>query len=69
MRTFRQTVLADVEPGAVAVHDRYQTYDSTQLGGLNHQLCLATCCATSPQRPSSTPTTPGPSSSPTNCAS
>lgn len=41
MRTFRQTVLADLEPGAVAVHDRYQNYDSAQLGGLNHQLCLA----------------------------
>lgn len=41
MKTFRQTVLADLEPGAVAVHDRYQAYDSTQLGSLNHQLCLA----------------------------
>jgi transposase len=41
MRTFRQTVLADLEPGAVAVHDRYQAYDSSQLGELNHQLCLA----------------------------
>lgn len=41
MKTFRQTVLADLEPGAVAVHDRYQNYDSTQLGDLNHQLCLA----------------------------
>lgn len=28
MKTFRQTVLADLEPGAVAVHDRYQAYDS-----------------------------------------
>ncbi|MFD0508104.1 transposase [Streptomyces chiangmaiensis] len=41
MRTFRQSVLADLEPGAVAVHDRYQAYDSAQLGELNHQLCLA----------------------------
>ncbi|MGW0633348.1 IS66 family transposase [Streptomyces sp. NPDC002758] len=41
MRTFRQTVPADLEPGAVAVHDRYQAYDSAQLGELNHQLCLA----------------------------
>ncbi|MGW1163850.1 IS66 family transposase, partial [Streptomyces sp. NPDC002519] len=41
MTTFRQTVLADLEPGAVAVHDRYQAYDSTQLGDLAHQLCLA----------------------------
>ncbi|MFI5800280.1 IS66 family transposase [Streptomyces sp. NPDC051677] len=40
-KTFRQTVLADLEPGAVAVHDRYQAYDSTQLGDLDHQLCLA----------------------------
>jgi transposase len=41
MTTFRQTVLADLEPGAVAVHDRYQAYDSAQLGELKHQLCLA----------------------------
>lgn len=41
MKTFRQTVLRDLEPGAVAVHDRYQVYDSAQLGDLNHQLCLA----------------------------
>jgi hypothetical protein len=41
MRTFRQSVLADLEPDAVAVHDRYQAYDSAQLGELNHQLCLA----------------------------
>lgn len=41
MATFRQTVLADLEDGAVAVHDRYQAYDSTQLGSLDHQLCLA----------------------------
>ncbi|MEV6674499.1 IS66 family transposase [Streptomyces sp. NPDC051162] len=41
MKTFRQTVLADLEPGAVTVHDRYHTYDSTQLGDLDHQLCLA----------------------------
>ena len=41
MRTFRQSVLADLEPGAVAVHDRYQNYDSAQLGTLTHQLCLA----------------------------
>jgi transposase len=41
MRTFRLSVLSDLEPGAVAVHDRYQAYDSSQLGELNHQLCLA----------------------------
>jgi len=41
IKTFRQTVLADLEPGAVAVHDRYQNYDSAQLGDLDHQLCLA----------------------------
>lgn len=41
MRTFRQTVLQDLEPGAVAVHDRYQPYDSAKLGELNHRLCLA----------------------------
>ncbi|WP_406191152.1 MULTISPECIES: transposase [unclassified Streptomyces] len=27
--------------GAVAVYDRYHNYDGTQLGSLNHQLCLA----------------------------
>jgi hypothetical protein len=31
-------VLADLGSGAVAVHDRYQAYDSAQLGELNHQL-------------------------------
>lgn len=41
MKTFRQTVLTDLEPGAVAVHDRYHNYDSKQLGDLDHQLCLA----------------------------
>jgi transposase len=41
MTSFRQTVLQDLEPDAVAVHDRYQAYDSAQLGDLNHQLCLA----------------------------
>lgn len=41
MRTFRQTVLQDLEPGAVAIHDRYQPYDSAKLGELNHRLCLA----------------------------
>ncbi|MET8538802.1 IS66 family transposase, partial [Streptomyces sp. NPDC005065] len=41
MKTFRQFVYRDLEPDAVIVHDRYQNYDSTQLGALNHQLCLA----------------------------
>src|SRR5436190_6912504 len=41
MTTFRQSVLADLEPGAIAVHDRYQNYDSAQLGTLTHQLRLA----------------------------
>jgi hypothetical protein len=69
MRTFRQSVLAELEPGAVAVHDRYQPYDSAQLGELKHQLCLPTYCAISPRPPSSTPTRPGPPSWPANCAS
>jgi transposase len=37
LRTSRQTFLHDLEPGVVAVHDRYQAYDSTRLGPLNHQ--------------------------------
>jgi transposase len=41
MATFRQTVLLDLEPDTVIVHDRYQNYDSAQLGELTHQLCLA----------------------------
>jgi hypothetical protein len=41
MKTFRQTVLADLEPGAVVVHDRYHTYDSAKLGIDAHQLCLS----------------------------
>ncbi|MFE7753402.1 IS66 family transposase, partial [Streptomyces sp. NPDC057428] len=41
MATFRNTVLQDLEPGTVIVHDRYQAYDSAQLGESTHQLCLA----------------------------
>lgn len=41
MKTFRQSVLADLEPGAVVVHDRYHTYDSGKLGIEAHQLCLS----------------------------
>jgi transposase len=39
MQTFRRFVYTDLEPEAVIV--RYQNYDSTQLGTLTHQLCLA----------------------------
>jgi hypothetical protein len=41
MATFRQTVLLDLEPDTVIVHDRYHNYDSAQLGELTHQLCMA----------------------------
>jgi hypothetical protein len=40
MATFRRFVYTDLEPDAVIVHDRYQNYDSKQLGTLTHQLCL-----------------------------
>jgi hypothetical protein len=36
--TFKAFVLAD-RAGAVVVHDRYQVYDSAELGELVHQLC------------------------------
>jgi transposase len=38
--TFKQFVFRELADEAVIVHDRYQNYDSTQLGELNHQLCL-----------------------------
>lgn len=41
MVTFRRFVYTDLEPDAVIVHDRYQNYDSAQLGELTHQLCLS----------------------------
>jgi transposase len=39
--TFKKFVFKELRPDAVIVHDRYQNYDSTELGELNHQLCLA----------------------------
>jgi hypothetical protein len=41
MASFRAFVYRDLEPDAVIVHDRYQNYDSAQLGRLKHQLCLS----------------------------
>jgi transposase len=41
LATFREFVFTDLSPDAVVVHDRYQNYDSAQLGTLAHQLCLA----------------------------
>ena len=38
--TFKASVLADLTD-SVIVHDRYQNYDSAQLGTLIHQLCCA----------------------------
>jgi transposase len=37
---FKAFVLAELS-GSVIVHDRYQNYDSTELGTLIHQLCTA----------------------------
>lgn len=43
--TFKAFVLKDLATsGAVVVHDRYQNYDSTELGELVHQLCCAHLC-------------------------
>ncbi|MFG2251002.1 IS66 family transposase, partial [Spirillospora sp. NPDC048823] len=39
LRTFTQSVIA--EATGVIVHDRYQNYDSAQLGEHEHQLCCA----------------------------
>jgi hypothetical protein len=39
--TFKQFVFAELGPDAVIVHNQYQNYDSTQIGVLHHQLCLA----------------------------
>jgi hypothetical protein len=39
--TFKAFVLAELAESAVIVHDRYQNYDSAQLGTLIHQLCCA----------------------------
>jgi transposase len=36
--TFKAFVFADLA-GSVIVHDRYQNYDSAELGTLTHQLC------------------------------
>jgi transposase len=40
LATFKAFVVADLS-GSVIVHDRYQNYDSAQLGTLVHQLCTA----------------------------
>jgi transposase len=40
MDTFKEFVFSKLAPDAVIVHDRYQNYDSAQLGTLTHQLCL-----------------------------
>jgi transposase len=37
--TFTASVLADLPPGAVIVHDRYQNYDCPPFDKLTHQLC------------------------------
>ena len=37
--TFKASVIKDLT--GVVVHDRYQTYDSAELGNLVHQLCCA----------------------------
>lgn len=41
LETFKEFVFPELVAGAVVVHDRYQNYDSAQLGALAHQLCLS----------------------------
>ena len=41
LATFARTVIPDLPPDAVMVHDRYQNYDSQALGVHTHQLCVA----------------------------
>jgi transposase len=42
LETFKAFVVAELsKSGSVIVHDRYQNYDSAQLGPLIHQLCCA----------------------------
>jgi transposase len=41
--TFKAFVLAELT-GSVLVHDRYQLYDSAELGALTHQLCCQHLC-------------------------
>ena len=44
LATFKASVLADLTADTVIVHDRYQNYDSAELGPLLHQLCCAHLC-------------------------
>src|SRR5262249_55243834 len=37
--TFKASVLPELSPQTVVVHDRYQNYDCAELGKLTHQLC------------------------------
>lgn len=40
LATFKAFIITDLaKSGSVIVHDRYQNYDSVQLGALVHQLC------------------------------
>ena len=41
--TFKAFVLADLT-NSVLVHDRYQNYDSAEIGELTHQLCCQHLC-------------------------
>ncbi|HEX4103853.1 MAG TPA: IS66 family transposase [Pseudonocardiaceae bacterium] len=45
LATFKDSVLTELgarpDATAIIVHDRYQNYDSTELGALAHQLCAA----------------------------
>src|SRR5262249_11650579 len=43
LETFKAFVFKDLT-GSVIVHDRYQNYESTELGELTHQLCCAHLC-------------------------
>jgi transposase len=40
LATFKALVLTDLTD-SVVVHDRYQLYDSAEIGALTHQLCCS----------------------------
>ena len=42
--TFKASVLTEIGDEAVIVHDRYQNYDSAEIGEFTHQLCAAHLC-------------------------
>jgi len=41
LTTFKKSVLAEVAPGTIVVHDRYTVYDHETFEHITHQLCCA----------------------------